>query len=157
VLYGRASEQAAIRQLIDAVRAGRSGSLVLRGEPGIGKSALLAWACREAAAGDPLRTLRVTGMEAEADLAFAGLVQLVWPVQERVAALPAPQAATLRAVLGEEGTVGRDRFLSGLALLTLLAEVAEDGPLLCLVDDAQWLDGPRGGSERPVATSSRAA
>ncbi|MET7464508.1 AAA family ATPase [Nonomuraea sp. NPDC005501] len=140
MLYGRASEQAAIRELIDAARAGRSGSLVLRGEPGIGKSALLAWACREAAAGDPLRTLRVTGMEAEADLAFAGLVQLVWPMQEHIAALPAPQAATLRAVLGEDGTVGRDRFLSGLAVLTLLAEAAEDGPLLCLVDDVQWLD-----------------
>ncbi|MEV4569523.1 AAA family ATPase [Nonomuraea sp. NPDC049419] len=140
MLYGRASEQAAIRELIDAARAGRSGGLVLRGEPGIGKSALLAWARREAAHGEPVRTLGVTGIEAEADLAFAGLVQLVWPMQERIEALPAPQAATLRAVLGEEGTVGGDRFLSGLAVLTLLAEAAEDGPLLCLVDDAQWLD-----------------
>ncbi|MBB6346370.1 DNA-binding CsgD family transcriptional regulator [Nonomuraea muscovyensis] len=139
VLYGRASEQAAIRDLVDTARAGRSGGLVLRGEPGIGKSALLAWSA-EHAEGAGLRTLRVTGIEAEADLAFAGLVQLVWPVQERLGALPGPQADTLRAVLGWAERAGRDRFLSGLAVLTLLAEVADDGPLLCLVDDAQWLD-----------------
>ncbi|MFI7438724.1 ATP-binding protein [Nonomuraea indica] len=139
MLYGRETEQAAIRDLVDAARAGRSGGLVLRGEPGIGKSALLAWAA-EHAAGAGLRTLRVTGIEAEADLAFGGLVQLIWPVQERLDALPGPQADTLRAVLGHGERAGRDRFLSGLAVLTLLAEVADDGPLLCLVDDAQWLD-----------------
>ncbi|MFG3437775.1 ATP-binding protein [Nonomuraea sp. NPDC047897] len=139
VLYGRAGEQTAIRDLVDAARAGRSGGLVLRGEPGIGKSALLAWAAGHAQDAG-LRTLRVTGIEAEADLAFGGLVQLIWPVQERLDALPGPQADTLRAVLGSGERAGRDRFLSGLAVLTLLAEVADDGPLLCLVDDAQWLD-----------------
>ncbi|MDP4511878.1 ATP-binding protein [Nonomuraea turcica] len=139
MLYGRTSEQAAIRDLVDAACAGRSGGLVVRGEPGIGKSALLAWA-GEYAGGAGLTTLRVTGVEAEADLAFAGLVQLVWPVRDRLDALPGPQTRTLRAVLGDGGTGGGDRFLSGLAVLTLLAEVASDGPLLCLVDDAQWLD-----------------
>ncbi|TDC44082.1 helix-turn-helix transcriptional regulator [Micromonospora sp. KC213] len=139
MLYGRAGEQAAIRDLVDAARTGRSGSLVVRGEPGIGKSALLAWA-GEYADGAGLTTLRVTGVEVEADLAFAGLVQLVWPVRDRLNALPGPQAQTLRALLGAQGEGGGDRFLSGLAVLTLMAEVADDGPLLCLVDDAQWLD-----------------
>ncbi|WP_344889414.1 AAA family ATPase, partial [Nonomuraea antimicrobica] len=139
MLYGRASEQAAIRDLVDATHAGRSGGLVVRGEPGIGKSTLLTWAA-EYARGAGLTTLRVTGVEGEADLAFAGLVQLVWPVRERLDALPDPQARTLRALLGAGDPAGGDRFLSGLAVLTLLAEVADDGPVLCLVDDAQWLD-----------------
>ncbi|MEU4804905.1 LuxR C-terminal-related transcriptional regulator [Actinosynnema sp. NPDC023587] len=137
MLYGRAGEQAAIGALLAAARAGRSGALVLRGEAGIGKSALLGWAA-EAATG--LRVLRVTGIEAEADLAFGGLVQLLWPVQDRLAALPGPQAEALRAVLDSGRTGGQDRFVTGLAVLTLLAEVADDGPVLCLVDDAQWLD-----------------
>ncbi|MEV4461186.1 AAA family ATPase [Microbispora sp. NPDC049633] len=142
MLYGRVDEQAAIRALVDAARTGRSGGLVLRGESGIGKSALLSWAAGYAEE-TGLRTLRVTGLEAEADLAFAGLVQLLWPVQDRIGVLPRPQADALRAVLappqdGQPG--GPDRFLTGLAVLTLLAEVAVDGPLLCLVDDAHWLD-----------------
>ncbi|MFE6616233.1 ATP-binding protein [Amycolatopsis sp. NPDC057786] len=137
VLYGRAGEQAAIETLLSAARAGRSGALVLRGEAGIGKSALLGWAA-EAASG--LRVLWVKGIEAEADLAFGGLVQLLWPVQDRISALPGPQAEALRAVLDSGRTSGQDRFLTGLAVLTLLADVADDGPVLCLVDDAQWLD-----------------
>ncbi|TDD18303.1 hypothetical protein [Nonomuraea diastatica] len=86
--------------------------------------------------------MQVTGIEVEADLAFAGLVQFLWPVQDRIGALPGPQADALRAVLAQDdGRRGApDRFLSGLAVLTLLAEVAEESPLLCLVDDAQWLD-----------------
>ncbi|MEO3799291.1 LuxR C-terminal-related transcriptional regulator [Nonomuraea sp. B1E8] len=141
VLYGRSVEQASIQALVDAARAGRSGGHVLRGEPGIGKSALLDWAAGYAQQAG-LRTLRVTGIEAEADLAFAGLVQFLWPVQDRIGALPGPQADALRAVLAlDDGRQGApDRFLSGLAVLTLLAEVAEESPLLCLVDDAQWLD-----------------
>ncbi|CCH32225.1 Transcriptional regulator, LuxR family [Saccharothrix espanaensis DSM 44229] len=82
----------------------------------------------------------MTGIEAEADLAFGGLVQLLWPIQDRLAALPGPQAAALRAVLDSDRTGGQDRFVSGLAVLTLLSDVADDGPVLCLVDDAQWLD-----------------
>ncbi|RSM55154.1 helix-turn-helix transcriptional regulator [Amycolatopsis sp. WAC 01376] len=137
MLYGRAGEQAAIDELLAAARDGRSGSLVVRGEAGIGKSALLGWAA-EAAAG--LRVLSVTGIEAEADLAFGGLVQLLWPLQDRLATLPGPQAEALRAVLDSGGTSGQDRFVTGLAVLTLLADVADDGPVLCLIDDAQWLD-----------------
>ncbi|WP_043632748.1 ATP-binding protein [Nonomuraea candida] len=140
MLFGRDGERAAIGALVDAARQGRSGGLVVRGEPGIGKSALLAWAAGYAGRLG-LRTLSVTGIEAEADLAFGGLVQLLWPLQDRIGALPGPQADMLRAVLAPgHGPAPQDRFLSGLAVLTLLAEVAEDGPLLCLVDDAHWLD-----------------
>lgn len=139
MLYGRATEQTAIERLITLAADGHSGALVLRGEPGIGKSALLAWAAENASRAG-LRVLRVAGIEAEADLAFAGLVQLLWPVQDRIDALSDPQAAALRAVLGSGQPPGRDRFLIGLAVLTLLADLADDGPLLCLVDDAHWLD-----------------
>ncbi|MEU0357206.1 helix-turn-helix transcriptional regulator [Streptomyces cyaneofuscatus] len=150
MLYGRAAEQERLARLLAEARAGRSGALLLRGEAGIGKTALLDWLAGTAAAptgsgtasdGREVRVLRVTGVEPEADLAFGGLVQLLWPVQDRLNALPAPQAAALRAVLGTgRGQRGPDRFLTGLAVLTVLAELAEDGPLLCLVDDAQWLD-----------------
>ncbi|MET0238009.1 MAG: LuxR C-terminal-related transcriptional regulator [Kibdelosporangium sp.] len=139
MLYGRSAAQAAVECLITGARDGHSGALVLRGEPGIGKSALLAWAAGHAAR-TGLRVLRVTGIEGETDLAFAGLVQLLWPVQDRIGTLSEPQAAALRAVLGSGRTGGQDRFLIGLAVLTLLADLADDGPVLCLVDDAHWLD-----------------
>ncbi|MGW1204910.1 helix-turn-helix transcriptional regulator [Streptomyces cyaneofuscatus] len=150
MLYGRAVEQERLARLLAEARAGRSGALLLRGEAGIGKTALLDWLAGTAAApaedgttgeGREVRVLRVTGVEPEADLAFGGLVQLLWPVQDRLNALPAPQAAALRAILGTgREQRGPDRFLTGLAVLTVLADLAEDGPLLCLVDDAQWLD-----------------
>ncbi|WP_435897613.1 ATP-binding protein [Streptomyces cyaneofuscatus] len=150
MLYGRSAEQERLARLLAEARAGRSGALLLRGEAGIGKTALLDWLAGRAAAqahgdarsdGREVRVLRVTGVEPEADLAFGGLVQLLWPVQDRLNALPAPQAAALRAVLGTgREQRGPDRFLTGLAVLTVLADLAEDGPLLCLVDDAQWLD-----------------
>ncbi|MFI7236408.1 ATP-binding protein [Streptomyces cyaneofuscatus] len=156
MLYGRTSEQVRLARLLADARAGRSGALLLRGEAGIGKTALLDWLAGTAAAqaggeitgdgetagvGRELRVLRATGVEPEADLAFGGLVQLLWPVQDRLNALPEPQAAALRAVLGTgREQRGPDRFLTGLAVLTVLADLAEDGPLLCLVDDAQWLD-----------------
>ncbi|WP_437114367.1 ATP-binding protein [Streptomyces cyaneofuscatus] len=152
MLYGRTTEQERLAGLLAGARAGRSGVLLLRGEAGIGKTALLDWLAGTAAAaaradgeatgdGRELRVLRVTGVEPEADLAFGGLVQLLWPVRDRVDALPEPQAAALRAVLGTgREQRGPDRFLTGLAVLTVLADLAEDGPLLCLVDDAQWLD-----------------
>ncbi|MFE6522296.1 ATP-binding protein [Streptomyces sp. NPDC057794] len=139
MLYGRSTELAALEELAAGARAGRSGALVLRGEAGIGKTALLDRAA-ESASGSGMRVLRVTGVEPEADLAFGGLVQLLWPVQDRLDALPEPQAEALRAVLGTGRTRTQDRFLTGLAVLTLLADLAEQGPLLCLVDDAQWLD-----------------
>ncbi|MFD3414447.1 ATP-binding protein [Streptomyces cyaneofuscatus] len=162
MLYGRSAEQARLARLLAEARAGRSGALLLRGEAGIGKTALLDWLAGTAAAhaeggtagggeargdgettgdGRELRVLRVTGVEPEADLAFGGLVQLLWPVQDRLNALPEPQADALRAILGTgREQRGPDRFLTGLAVLTVLADLAEDGPLLCLVDDAQWLD-----------------
>ncbi|MEE1940148.1 AAA family ATPase [Streptomyces sp. TRM 70361] len=139
MLYGRSTEQAELEGLLAAVDSGRSGALVLRGEAGIGKTALLDWLARTAPRRG-LRLLRVRGVEPEADLAFGGLVQLLWPVQDRLAALPGAQADTLRAVLGAGRLSGQDRFLTGLAVLTLLAELADEEPLLCLVDDAQWLD-----------------
>ncbi|MGP3952507.1 ATP-binding protein [Streptomyces sp. 7N604] len=139
MLFGRSTEQAQLEGLVTAARGGRSGALVLRGEAGIGKTALLDWVERSAS-GPGLRVMRVTGIEPEADLAFGGLVQLLWPVQHRLGALPVPQADALRAVLGSGLTRGQDRFLTGLAVLTLLADLAEEGPVLCLIDDAQWLD-----------------
>lgn len=146
MLYGRTTEQERLERLVAGARAGCSGALLVRGEAGIGKTALLDWLAGTATRGDgddgrELRILRVTGVEPEADLAFGGLVQLLWPVQDRLDALPGPQAAALRAVLGTgHQERGPDRFLTGLAVLTVLADLAEDGPLLCLVDDAQWLD-----------------
>ncbi|MDC2945794.1 ATP-binding protein [Streptomyces heilongjiangensis] len=139
MLYGRSTELAALEELTARAREGRSGALVLRGEAGIGKTALLDRAAQSASASG-MRVLRVTGVEPEADLAFGGLVQLLWPVQDRLDGLPEPQADALRAVLGTGRTRTQDRFLTGLAVLTLLADLAEQGPLLCLVDDAQWLD-----------------
>ncbi|MEV7613271.1 LuxR family transcriptional regulator [Streptomyces sp. NPDC089799] len=153
MLYGRQSEEAALDALIDAAREGRGGALVLRGEAGIGKSALLdrigsapAHTAHTAHTADaattahtPHTVLRVTGCEAERDLVGAAMLQLLWPVQGVVAELPGPQAAALQTVLG--GTaVPADRYTTGLALLTLLARLAESGPVICLVDDAQWLD-----------------
>ncbi|WP_165503128.1 AAA family ATPase, partial [Actinomadura fibrosa] len=150
MLYGRNTEQARIAALLAAARDDRrSGALVLRGEAGIGKSALL-----DRAADGPAHVLRVTGIETESGVAFAGLSQLLWPVRERLADLPAPQARALSAALdpagaGEGAPAGspggaRDRFTTGLAVLTLLADLADGanghGPVLCLVDDAQWLD-----------------
>ncbi|MEU1919391.1 AAA family ATPase [Streptomyces albogriseolus] len=139
MLYGRSTELAALDELTAGAREGRSGALVLRGEAGIGKTALLDRTAQSASASG-MRVLRVTGVEPEADLAFGGLVQLLWPVQDRLDGLPEPQADALRAVLGATRPPTRDRFLTGLAVLTLLADLAEQGPLLCLVDDAQWLD-----------------
>ncbi|MEW2066467.1 AAA family ATPase [Streptomyces sp. NPDC007346] len=146
MLYGRTTEQERLARLVAGARAGYSGALLVRGEAGIGKTALLDWLAETAVqdGGDDnreLRIIRVTGIEPEADLAFGGLVQLLWPVQDRLNALPEPQAAVLRAVLGTgQEQRGPDRFITGLAVLTLLADLAEDGPVLCLVDDAQWLD-----------------
>ncbi|MGK4581847.1 LuxR C-terminal-related transcriptional regulator [Kitasatospora sp. HPMI-4] len=197
MLFGRAEEQAAVDRLLDGARTGRSGTLVLRGEPGIGKSALLDYAERAAlerprpepgagaegavaasspsppadgefAAGGrgtaadtagsvPFRVIRATGVESEADLPFAGLSLLLAPGLDRLGALPAPQRRALEAAFGltdeaaagaaepaagPSGTAARtaDRLLTGLATLALLAELATDRPLLCLIDDAQWLD-----------------
>ncbi|MFC5749619.1 helix-turn-helix transcriptional regulator [Actinomadura rugatobispora] len=138
-LHGRAGEAAAIDRLLDGAAGGRSGALVLRGEAGIGKTALLELAAARAA-GKGMRVLRGTGIENETGMPYAGLHLLLGGELDRIDALPGPQAGALREVLGMGGGGDGDRFLAGLALLTLLADLAEERPLLCLVDDVQWLD-----------------
>jgi DNA-binding CsgD family transcriptional regulator len=137
VLYGRDPERSRIGELLDGARASRSAVLVVSGEPGVGKSALLADARDQA--GD-MRVLSGAGVESEAQLPFAALHQIVRPVLGHVESLPQPQATALRGALGLAAGGSDDRFLVSLAVLSLLAEAAEDRPLLCLVDDAQWLD-----------------
>lgn len=132
-LVGRAAERARIDALLDAARAGRSGALVLRGEPGIGKTALL-----EHAAAAGLTTVRGAGLESEAELPFAALHLLVRGAD--LGALPPRQRAALDGAFGVADHDPADRMLIGLAVLSLLAEEAAEGPLLCLVDDAHWLD-----------------
>lgn len=135
MLHGREAEQATIDDLLTGARAGRSGALVLRGEAGIGKSALLDYA---AAQGIP--TVRSAGIESEAELPFAALHLLVRPGMELVRQLPPRQREAMEAAFGLGDSTPADRMLIGLALLTLLAEEAAEGPLLCLIDDAHWLD-----------------
>jgi hypothetical protein len=138
-LVGRATERAAVDRLLDGAMRGESGSLVVRGEAGMGKTALLGYAADRAAG---MRVLRVTGVEAEYDLTFAGLHGLVWPIVDDLRQLPGPQRGALAAALGLAAGVGFDRFLVSAGVLSLLAASAEGGPILCLVDDAQWLDVP---------------
>jgi DNA-binding CsgD family transcriptional regulator/tetratricopeptide (TPR) repeat protein len=139
LLVGREREQRAIDALLDSARDERSAVLVLRGEPGIGKSALLEYAIARA---DRMQLLRSVGIEAEHEMPFAGVHQLLRAHVGLIERLPAPQAAALRSALGLSFDDVRDRFLISLAVLSLLAEACEAGPLLCVVDDAQWLDRP---------------
>jgi DNA-binding CsgD family transcriptional regulator len=124
--------------LLASARERRSGALVLRGEAGIGKSALLTYAAQRA---DGLRVLRGAGVESESEFPFAALHQLVHPVRDRIERLPAPQRAAVEGAFGLGPAAGQDRFLLSLGFLSLLAEVAEEQPVLAVVDDAQWLDG----------------
>ncbi|MEU8798434.1 AAA family ATPase [Spirillospora sp. NPDC048819] len=137
MLRGRRDECAELDGLIEAVRVGESRSLVMRGEPGVGKTALLEYLVERAPG---CRTVRVTGVQSEMELAFAGLHQLCAPMSDRIEHLPVPQRDALRAALGLSSGRAPDRFLVGLAILGLLAEVAHDRPLVCVVDDVQWLD-----------------
>jgi DNA-binding CsgD family transcriptional regulator len=137
MLLDRLSERAALSRLLDAARAGRSGVLVMGGEPGVGKTALLEHAI-ESAAG--LRVARVTGVESEMELAFAALQQLCAPMLDRLEGLPDPQRDALGVAFGLHTGAVPDRFLVGLAALALLSEAAERQPLFCVIDDAQWLD-----------------
>ncbi|MCR2816615.1 helix-turn-helix transcriptional regulator [Microbacterium jiangjiandongii] len=138
-LLGRRAEREAVDALLSRARAGRSGSLVVRGEAGIGKTALLEHA-RAAARSTGFRVEVSVGVESESQFAFAGLHQLCASVLHHASALPEPQQRALAVAFGEQAGDPPDRFLVGLATLSLLAEVAEAAPLLCLVDDAQWLD-----------------
>src|SRR3954469_7770288 len=136
-LLGRGRERETLTSLVAAVKAGRSRSLVLRGEAGIGKTALLEFLLDHAAG---CRVGRATGVESEMELAYAGLHQLCGPYLERLDGLPSPQRDALATAFGLRPGPAPDRFLVGLAVLTLLSQVAEELPLLCVVDDAQWLD-----------------
>ncbi|HEY2702290.1 MAG TPA: LuxR C-terminal-related transcriptional regulator [Candidatus Dormibacteraeota bacterium] len=136
-LYDRRSERGALDRLLAAVHEGRSGVLVLRGEAGIGKTALLDYAV-ETASG--CRLARVTGVESEAELSFAGLHRLCGEMLHRLDHLPGPQRHALSSAFGLTRGAPPDRFLVGLAVLSLLADVAEEQPLLCVVEDGHWLD-----------------
>ena len=136
-LRGRRDECARLDSLLAGARAGRSAALVMRGEAGIGKTALLEYVAESAA---DLRVLRAAGVESEIELAFAALHQMCRPALDRLGLLPGPQRAALGTAFGLQAGPPPDRFLIGLAVLSLLAEVAEDGPLVCLIDDARWLD-----------------
>src|SRR5262245_2416257 len=136
-LRGRRRECDALDQLIEAVRTGESRALVVRGEPGVGKTALLDYLADHASG---CRVARVAGVEAEMQLPFAGLHQLLAPMLGRLQRLPAPQRAALRTAFGLGPGAAPDRFLVGLATLSLLADTSEEHPLVCVVDDEQWLD-----------------
>jgi AAA ATPase domain len=136
-LLGRRNECAELDRLLTSVRSGRSRALVLRGEAGIGKTALLDFLERRASG---CRVARVKGVESEMELAFAGLHQLCAPLLDRLERLPAPQRDALRIAFRMTAGEPPDRFMVGLATLGLLAEAAEDEPLVCVVDDGQWLD-----------------
>ncbi|MFI7144096.1 helix-turn-helix transcriptional regulator [Nonomuraea sp. NPDC050022] len=137
-MIGRHAEIALLREMIAESGAGQGNAIVVYGQAGIGKSALLAEIARTAG-GDPL-VLRVTGVEAEAELPFAALHMLLGPARQLITELPAAQRDALRGAFGQSEGGAQDRFLVGLAVLTLLADLAGERPLLCLVDDVQWLD-----------------
>lgn len=138
-LLGRGTERTKIGQVLAQAQAGHGGVLVVRGEAGIGKTALLEHA-RATATKSGFRVEYAAGVESETQFAFAGLHQLCEPLLDRAGALPDPQQTALGVAFGLRDGAAPDRFLVGLATLHLLAEIAEDGPLLCLVDDTQWLD-----------------
>jgi DNA-binding CsgD family transcriptional regulator len=136
-LLDRQTERAAIDRVLDAVRSGFSGTLVLRGGPGVGKTTLLRYAM---AAAPDIRISSISGVESEISMEYGGLHQLLLPFLPLLNALPPPQQSALRVAFGLEAGPPPERFLMGLATLTLLSGAAEDQPLLCTIDDAQWLD-----------------
>src|SRR5580704_3308627 len=140
-LLNREGERAALDDLLTDLRSGRGRALVVRGEAGVGKSALLEYVAGAAA---DMRLARAAGVESEMELAFAGLHQLCAPLLDRLEGLPVPQRDALGTAFGLRAGAAPDRFLVGLAVLTLLSEVAEERALLCVVDDAQWLDQASG-------------
>ena len=136
-LVGRRAECHVLDRLLETVRGGESRVLVVHGEPGVGKTALLDYL---AARATDRRVLRVTGVQSEMELAFAGLYQLCAPLLDRLRVLPAPRREALATAFGLSAGPPPDRFLAGLGVLGLLSEVAAEQPVLCVVDDAQWLD-----------------
>jgi DNA-binding CsgD family transcriptional regulator len=148
MLYGRDTERAVIGDLLDAARGSRSGALVLRGEPGVGKSALLLDARKRAR---DMHVLSARGVESESELPFAALHQLLLPAIEHIDELPPPQETALRGALGLNESGSDNRFLIFAACLSLLSELAEKEPVLCTVDDAHWLDAASADALRFVA------
>src|SRR4051794_40030030 len=136
-LVGRQREREVLGRLINAARGGDGGVLVVYGEPGVGKTALLEWTVEEARR---FRVLRAVGIEGEMELPFAALQQLCSPILEFTERLPMPQGDALAVAFGLSAGAPPSPFLVGLAVLGLLSEAAEERPLLCVVDDAQWLD-----------------
>jgi hypothetical protein len=136
-LRGRRRECDMLDRLLDAVRAAESRALVVRGEPGVGKTALLDYLVEHASG---CRVARAVGVESEMELAYAGVHQLCAPMLDRLQRLPDPQREALRTAFGMSAGPAPDRFLVGLATLSLLSDAAEEHPLVCLVDDARWLD-----------------
>ena len=133
----RSSERALLDRLLEDARRGQSGVLVIRGEAGVGKTALLRYAIEQASG---FRVDQVAGVESEMELAYAGLHQFCTPMLDQLDALPEPQQVAFRVALGLSSGDPPDRFLVALAVLGLMSAVAEEWPLLCVVDDLQWLD-----------------
>ena len=150
MLVGRDGERDHVERSLGQASSGRSAALVVRGEAGIGKSALLDHAVAMA---HDMRVLRGVGIESEAELAFGALHLLLYPYLDRLDSLPGPQAAALRGAFGLSSDTATTPFLIGAATLTLLAELAAEKPLLCVVDDAQWLD--RGSSDALLFAARR--
>jgi DNA-binding NarL/FixJ family response regulator len=138
-LMDRRSERDTLDRLIEAVQAGESRALVVRGDPGVGKTVLLDYLAGQASASG-CRVARAVGVQTEMELAFAGLHQLCAPMLNRAARLSVPQRDALRTAFGLAAGPPPDRFLVGLAVLSLLSGIAGDRPLICLIDDEQWLD-----------------
>jgi DNA-binding CsgD family transcriptional regulator/tetratricopeptide (TPR) repeat protein len=137
VLQDRRDERQALDDLVEAVRSGHGAALVVRGEAGVGKTALLNYLIAQAAG---CRVARASGVQSEMELAFAGLHQLCTPLLDRLERLPHPQQKALHIAFGLAAGGPPDRFLIGLAVLSLLAEAALERPLICVIDDVQWLD-----------------
>src|SRR3954469_11334040 len=136
-MVGRKDERGRLKALLDAAREGRSGTVLLHGPPGIGKTELLRYAIDQA---QDFLVLKVRGMETESDIPFAGLAELVMPLLAHLDEIPSVQAAALRGALALGPVQATDRFTVPAALLSLLARAAEERPVLVVVDDAQWLD-----------------
>jgi len=147
-LVGRQREQAVFERLLDSARDGRGGLLVVHGDPGVGKTALLEYAVE---AGQDFRVARTSGVEGEMELDYAALQRLCSPLLEFTERLPGPQRDALGVAFGLGDGKAPSPFLVGLAVLGLLSEAAEQQPVLCLVDDAQWLDGASAGALAFVA------
>jgi DNA-binding CsgD family transcriptional regulator len=136
-LIGRRAERDVLDRLLAAIRTGESRALVVLGEPGVGKTALLDYLAGQAS---ECRLTRAAGVESEMEFAYAGLQQLCAPMLDRLERLPAPQRDALRTAFGMSAGPAPDRFLIGLAVLGMFSDIADEQPLVCLVDDVQWLD-----------------